>query len=230
MRGKVASILILCVLMMAIVCQVLAIPLCSQIDTGFCFPAEGCTVYIDWEGSCQEPSVQWRCVWVGGGDCHGGTGPWSDCACGGGGCDCLLEGAPITLADGSTRPIETIRQGDRVLAYDEVVSMASPAEVVRVHTPYTVSHYLVINGEIRLTENHPVLSRGKWVSAGELRIGGVLTSADGADTQIITIRQVAEMAKVYNIQVAGGTYIAHGIVVHNKEDCWNYTQTCPTCF
>jgi hypothetical protein len=34
---------------------------------------------------------------------------------------------------------------------------------------------------------------------------------------------------VYNFQVAAGTYVAGGIVVHNKPNCTQFIQYCPDC-
>jgi hypothetical protein len=91
------------------------------------------------------------------------------------------------------------------------------AEVAAVHTPAVVDHYFVINGGIRITATQPVLSRGKWVLVEDLKIGDVLTSQNGLDTPIFAKRQVDAEVTVYNLDVSGGTYVAHGIVVHNKD-------------
>jgi hypothetical protein len=61
-----------------------------------------------------------------------------------------------------------------------------------------------------------VLSRGKWVLVENLKTGDVVTGQDGLDTPIFAKRRVDTKATVYNFQASGGTYVAHGIVVHNK--------------
>ena len=103
------------------------------------------------------------------------------------------------------------------------------SEVVSVHAPYDVDHYFVINEEIRATENHPMLSDGRWVAAGQLRIGDWLTGPDNQDILVTSVRQVEGKARVFNFQVAAGTYVADGVIVHNKEDCEQYVQYCPSC-
>jgi hypothetical protein len=141
----------------------------------------------------------------------------------------LLEGTPITLANGRDKPVEMIRKGDQVLAYDESSGTMRASEVVSVHAPYDVDHYFVINEEIRATENHPMLSDGRWVAAGQLRIGDWLTGPDNQDILVTSVRQVEGKARVFNFQVAAGTYVADGVIVHNKEDCEQYVQYCPSC-
>ncbi|MBK8232921.1 MAG: hypothetical protein IPK72_20650 [Candidatus Eisenbacteria bacterium] len=125
--------------------------------------------------------------------------------------------------------VEMIQVGDQVLSYDEEAAQLRGGEVVRVHAPYKVGHYLIINDRLRVTENHPILVRGAWTGAGDLRPGDMLTAADGTDEIVRTIRRVNQPTYVYNFQVSTGTYVAAGLIVHNKEDCEEYTQYCPTC-
>ncbi len=40
----------------------------------------------------------------------------------------------------------------------------------------------------------------------------------------MAIDKIERAAKVYNIQVSSHTYIADGVVVHNKDDCEQYMQ------
>lgn len=126
------------------------------------------------------------------------------------------------MADGSTKPIEMIQVGDRVLAYDDLSATMISSEVTSVHAPYQVDHYMVINDYVRMTENHPVLSSGAWVGAIALEVGDVLTAQDGSKVSVKTVRRVTEHVTAYNLRVAAGTYVAYGIVVHNKEDCKDY--------
>lgn len=202
-----------------------AIPNCNQINTGFCQGGSQCFKSIVF-GPCIDGIRTWKCYW-GGPECDY-YGPVSYCHCDNTpGCDCLLEGAPITLADGTTKPVEKIQAGERVLSYDEITATTLPAEVVRVHAPYMVDHYYIINGKIRATENHPVLSRGRWVAVGDLSVGDLLTGPDRAAVPVFSIEKIEAEATVYNIQVSSGVYVAHGVVVHNKEDCLEYVQYYP---
>jgi pretoxin HINT domain-containing protein len=210
-----------------------AVPPCSQIDASFCFPDPNCEwKEIEWSGSCTNnpPDRQWRCVWH---DCSGEGyepteyGEWTPCCPGGQGvqqCDCLLAGTLITLADGSTKPVETIAIGDVVLSFDESSKTMKPAAVVATHAPFETNHYRILNGNLRLTEAHPVLMNGRWVNAGDVKVGDALTDLRGHAVRIISIEEVNDSAPTYNFQVSTGTYVAGGIVVHNKENCEHFMQ------
>lgn len=68
------------------------------------------------------------------------------------------------------------------------------------------------------TATQPFLSMGEWVVVGDLKVGDALTSMDGKSIRINSMRRVDEKTKVFNLQIASlGTYIANGVVAHNKE-------------
>lgn len=194
---------------------------CSQVGTWQCTGETCGTPAIQWDGYCSTHNVAYRCVWVDGQMNICAASDWYSCNCAAEApyCDCLLEGAPITLADGSVKPVELIQAGDLVLAYDELSAGAVEASVVRVHKPYDVLGYVEINEEIRITEGHPMLRSGKWINAGDLKVGDQLTTPDGGSVDVYSVRRIDAVGKVYNFQVSSGTYVAHGVVVHNKEDC-----------
>ena len=96
-----------------------------------------------------------------------------------------------------------------------------------VHTPILVDRYLLINDEIRITESHPMLSGGEWSAARDLRVGDNLTAPDGSVVPIVSIRQVNQMTLVYTFETSSKNYIAHGVVVHNKENCLKYAYDGP---
>ncbi|MBU1701342.1 MAG: hypothetical protein KJ970_10690 [Candidatus Eisenbacteria bacterium] len=228
-------LMILGALAITFTCSVQAHPNCDQIDEMyFCAPYLECDFEIDWITGCVNEVRQWRCHWfpTEGQNCPEDYGNAQYCNCGsaatpGNACDCLLEGTPIRMADGSTKPVEEIQVGDRVLAYDESSTKMKTSEVTSIHKPYIVNHYFIINEELSATKNHPVLSEGKWLSVGDLSVGDVLTNPDGWDIEIYTFRKVNEKVKVYNFQVEAETYVANDFIVHNKEDCEEYVQYHP---
>lgn len=212
---------------------VFAVPPCSQVDESFCFLDPSCdSKVIEWRGSCTNnpPDREWRCIWYG---CENPPftdpeyGEWLPCCPGGQGvqqCDCLLAGTRITLADGSSKPAEDISVGDLLLSYDQNSKTMKPARVVSTHAPFETDHYYIINGKIRMTGGHPVLTEGKWLEADQLRIGDALTDAKGKEELVFSIEEVNDSAPTYNFQVSSGTYVAEGIVVHNKENCEHFMQ------
>jgi hypothetical protein len=198
-----------------------AAPLCSNITVEeYCYPCPPGGVTIAWRGSCETFNREWQCVWQ---SC--GTSPWIPCTCPGesGGCDCLLAGTPINLADGTTKLVETIEVGDRVLSFDESTKSITETEVVAVQEPFIADRYYVINESLRVTHTHPFLSRGRWVDAMNLKVGDRVTG-DGSERTVFSIKEVEEEAMAYNFQVANGVYLAAGMVVHNKDICEEFIQ------
>ncbi|MFH1858497.1 MAG: polymorphic toxin-type HINT domain-containing protein [Candidatus Omnitrophota bacterium] len=131
-------------------------------------------------------------------------------------CTCFLAGTPILMADGSQIPIEKVKVGDKVLAFDEATKTLKE-DSVKEFVEHTADEYFVINDRLRLTEEHPVYSEGKWVEAGRLKVGDKLLNSDGKSESITSIQKVKENAKVYNLEVNPyHTYVAGGVVVHNK--------------
>jgi hypothetical protein len=137
------------------------------------------------------------------------------CSSGGG---CFLAGTPITMADGSIKPIEKVQAGDTILAFDEITKSMKPDKVKAVHDPVEVPYYLVVNGAMQLTPNHRVRSKGEWIEIGKLEVGDTLTAPDGSDVPIQSIKRIDEKVTVYNFAVNPfETYVANGVIVHNKK-------------
>ena len=204
-----------------------AVARCDQANVGWCIGGDNCSKSIEFTGSCAAGTRKWRCRWQGTPSCNE-VGDWEPCNCDENTphCDCLVGGTPISMADGTTKSVQDIKAGDQVLAYDQVTQSMTTSTVLKVHAPYNAHYYYVINERISVTQNHPILSRGKWVPAGELQIGGVFATPGEPATPIFSIRRVDEDVMVFNFQVAAGTYVANGVIVHNKEDCEIYQQVC----
>ncbi len=128
----------------------------------------------------------------------------------------FLAGTPILMNDGSSRPIEGLKVGDGVKAYDVKTGALVDNNVTQVYVHET-NNYLVINGKIKVTKTHPMYSRGEWVEVGRLKVGDTLTDDQSRPVPIYSIQEVDETVKVYNLEVSpDNTYIASGIVAHNK--------------
>jgi len=67
---------------------------------------------------------------------------------------CFLEGAPVSMADGTTKPIEEVKIGDTVLG-----AFGETNKVTALHQPYLGPSMVVnINGEHKSTSHHPHVS------------------------------------------------------------------------
>jgi len=144
---------------------------------------------------------------------------------------CFPAGMMVTMADGSEKAIETISEGDMVLA-----SGMQSAEVLDVWTMPQESRLIFkINGKLRMTKDHPIKIIGPtsstWaamdpeaaneihpeINIQQLEIGQTLVGPDGHRETVETIETQVEDSQVYNLNVSGDdTYFVQGLLVHNK--------------
>jgi hypothetical protein len=78
---------------------------------------------------------------------------------------CFLAGTPILMADGSTKPIEAIRPGDEVAAFDpdaqQGLGLLRPGKVTRTFT--NVTRTIINLRGLHMTPGHVVLmDNGEW--------------------------------------------------------------------
>jgi len=144
---------------------------------------------------------------------------------------CFPAGMMVTMADGSEKAIDTISEGDMVLA-----SGMQSAEVLDVWTMPQESRLIFnINGKLRMTKDHPIKIIGPtsstWAAMDpdaaadihpelniqQLEIGQTLVGPDGYRETVETIETQVEDSHVYNLNVSGDdTYFVQGLLVHNK--------------
>lgn len=122
---------------------------------------------------------------------------------------CFVASTPVLLADGSRKPIESIRAGEIVLAADPVTGQAMPRPVsgVAIHGPAdSADGIVVINGSLRSTRNHPFWVDGTSVRADALQVGQMLhvASVDGGKT---TIRSIP----VTSVQIEPGSVTTYDL-------------------
>ena len=147
----------------------------------------------------------------------GGGGNGNGNGNGGGGC--FIAGTLIQLPSG-IKSIEDIKVGDVVTSFDLKTNSIKESNVTRltVHDDFS---YMIINGIIKTTSNHPFYSDGNWTEAGNLSVGDKILHVDGLEHTIETIELSDESATVYNFEVEGThNYFAEGYLVHNiqKDD------------
>jgi len=129
---------------------------------------------------------------------------------------CFLSGTPILMSDGSLKPIENVKVGDAIIAFDEKTGEFKEDKVVEFFV-HDTDRYLLINDYLKVTANHPVYHEGKWVEIGNLKVGDNILNSLGQPEAIRSIEEVKEKALVYNFEVNPyHTYVAGGIVAHNK--------------
>jgi predicted lipid-binding transport protein (Tim44 family) len=141
---------------------------------------------------------------------------------GGGGGGCFLAGTPIHYADGTSKPIQEAKIGDRILAFTADGQVID--SLIRQVTAREVDEYFVLQtpiGQLRVTGEHPFLARpGDFREVKALRVGDSLYALNGSTLRpvpILAIHQVSSRVVVYNLTTdEPRTYFAGEIAVHNK--------------
>jgi RHS repeat-associated protein len=152
-------------------------------------------------------------------------------AAGGGGvaakAACFAAGTRILMADGSTKPIEDICIGDRVLTRDQFADSNGITSIGIVKTTFvrnassTITIGLSDGTEIMATPEHPVYVLGLgFTAASSLRLGDELAGAV-ATLKITSLKAESQATRVFNFEVSTGhTYFVasedDAIWVHNR--------------
>jgi len=138
---------------------------------------------------------------------------------------CFLAETQIEMGDGSLKNIEDIKVGDIVSSYDENNDIPVNGTVTEVfhHSPLEmVDYYIVLNNDLKVTPNHPIMVDGEWIDAGELKIG------DKCSGNVITsIERVYNRVPTYNFEVE--PYHTYNVVWgENVESVVHNAQTAPS--
>ena len=134
-----------------------------------------------------------------------------------GGPGCFTAGTMVTLADGSTKRIETTAVGDRVKTGPGTGDFA----VVREVQTRKVQDLVVLHSESRTLETtaeHMLWLDGKgWSLAGEVRVGDWLTDAAGERVRVNRIEHQPGEVTVHTLINSGDhTFYANGLLVHDS--------------
>ncbi|WP_405583393.1 polymorphic toxin-type HINT domain-containing protein [Streptomyces sp. NBC_01092] len=146
---------------------------------------------------------------------------------------CFLAGTDVLMADGTTKDIEDVEAGDKVLATDPETGESGPRRVTRLIVTEDDKHFNELSiatadgvEKLTATYEHPFWSPSEeeWVEAGDLEPGMTLLT-DESDTVVVTAnRSFSKHAVTYNLTVddlhtyyvlAGGT----PVLVHNSTPC-----------
>jgi hypothetical protein len=141
----------------------------------------------------------------------------------------------VLLADGTHKPIEKLKLGDKVVATDPITGKTSIQPLVRTIIGYGVKDLVVLKlvvvgpdgrrsvSAVTATSNHPfyVPATGQWLDAGDLPIGARLAPlTSGRSVVVGGVRRYQAVARVYNLTVNGvhTYYVLAGatpVLVHN---------------
>ncbi len=132
---------------------------------------------------------------------------------------------PVTMADGSRKPIKDVRVGDKVLATDPQTGETT-AEPVAALIRHTGKHAMVLialadGSMLDSTDGHPIwdATTGRFTDAGKLRIGDQVETSNGRLLTISRLTTYGADLTAYNLQIEQiHTYYAGStpVLVHNS--------------
>ncbi|WP_069766809.1 ricin-type beta-trefoil lectin domain protein [Streptomyces sp. LUP30] len=150
------------------------------------------------------------------------------------GCNSFVPGTKVLMADGSAKPIEKVKDGDKVVATDpktgETRVETVTAEIKGQGLKHLVDVTIDVDGksgsktaQVTATDGHPfwVPELRQWIKATDLKGGEWLRTSTGTRVQIAVIRRwTAQAATVHNLTVGDlHTYYvlagAKPVLVHN---------------
>ena len=121
---------------------------------------------------------------------------------------CFTAGTQVLMADGTTKAIEEVTAGEKVISHDPVTghNVEGSVEQVHVHEDVPTLKLTTTAGEITTTATHPFYVEDKgWLPAGELREGDHLRPADGSTStvEVLTLQATGHTQTVHNLTITG---------------------------
>ncbi|WP_426362591.1 polymorphic toxin-type HINT domain-containing protein [Streptomyces sp. E-08] len=150
----------------------------------------------------------------------------------------FTPGTPVLMADGTTKPIEDVANGDEVLATDPETDTTKSEEVTHTIARSGEKHLVELTvdldgargtdtGKITATHNHPfwVADTKRWTNATDLKPGDTLRTSAGTYVQITAVERHTQQAKVHNLTVNNlhTYYVLAGatpVLVHNCDTAY----------
>ncbi|MEV5573914.1 polymorphic toxin-type HINT domain-containing protein [Spirillospora sp. NPDC052269] len=150
------------------------------------------------------------------------------------GCNSFVAGTKVLMADGTSKPIEQVRTGDKVLATDPKSGRTKAQKVVAAFSGAQYNHLIKVSidagvgssssGSLVATEHHLFWDQGKrsWIRADSLTRGAILRGADGGAAFVERIQSGAGHPRVYDLTVerTHSFYVqvdGISVLVHNEE-------------
>ncbi|MCX4237245.1 polymorphic toxin-type HINT domain-containing protein [Streptomyces ortus] len=141
----------------------------------------------------------------------------------------FTAGTHVLLADGTSRPIEDVKIGDKVTVTDPRTNETTVKEVVATIVTEDDKHFVDLSiatdggtNSLISTSTHPFWSDSEdaWVDAGDLRAGMAIRTADGSKATVQDTRAYAERQRTYDLTIneVHTYYVLAGatpVLVHN---------------
>ncbi|MFE3942753.1 RHS repeat-associated core domain-containing protein [Streptomyces sp. NPDC059118] len=145
-------------------------------------------------------------------------------------CHSFLPGTRVLLADGSTKPIEKVKLGDKVVVTDPATGRTSMREAVgtivteddKSFVDLTITPKKGAPAKLVATTTHPfwVVSENTWLDAGDLRPGMELRTATGDIAMVKATHPFDQRQRTHDLTISGvhAYYVLAGatpVLVHN---------------
>ncbi len=142
---------------------------------------------------------------------------------GGGGTGCVPAGTPLSMADGSTIPVEQAAFGMHAMAFDDLTGEPVEATITATweHQGRDLYRLITDRGELVCSHDHRLYSRAKdaWIPARNLHEHDVTLTLDGqtlVEAVVLSCEPTGEQATVYHLTLdRGHVYVAGGFPAHN---------------
>lgn len=145
----------------------------------------------------------------------------------------FTPGTEVQLEDGSGKPIEDVKTGDKVLATDPETGETTSREVVATFDTEHDKDFTDLTvatddgaASIIATDTHPFWDTGeeKWINAGDLRPAAHLRTPNGTTVQVESTRHFVKQQRTHDLTVSGihTYYVLAGatpVLVHNSNGC-----------
>lgn len=130
---------------------------------------------------------------------------------------CIEQDSLVAMADGSERPIRSIRPGERVST--PAGGSATVVDVLRGRESELVQLDLSSGRSLLLTRNHPVATQSAMKRAEDIVIADMLRGPEGAPPcTVVHHYPVAGSFEVYNLCLEGAdAFVAEGIAVGDND-------------
>ncbi|MEU4561953.1 polymorphic toxin-type HINT domain-containing protein [Actinoplanes sp. NPDC023936] len=143
----------------------------------------------------------------------------------------FVAGTPVLLADGTSKAIENVRVGDRVLSTDPGTGVTDAQTVTDLITGTGTKNLVELTVDtgdstatVTATDDHPfwVPDLGRWRKADELAAGQWLRTSAGTWVQITAVQHSIRWTTVHNLTVSTHHtyYVLAGdtsLLTHNDE-------------
>lgn len=148
-------------------------------------------------------------------------------------CHSFLPGTDVLMADGSSKDIEDIKNGDVVLATDPETGESykkTVVDTIRTEDDKDFTDITVATEDgpasIVATDTHPFWAPelNTWVEAGDLDVGTKLRTSTGSDAEITALKHYTKRQRTHDLTIADvhAYYVLAGSVPVLVHNCGGY--------